>query len=111
MRYGQTSHNKEKDFIDDEVEDSADAGRIVMTDEAIPHFPRRNANSSNMKGIPFSVRVPNSMENIEFSTAPSVRYIPGSMYDSTPRNAKVPSTHMRINDNLPKFMMQKKKRK
>lgn len=102
MRYGESSHNY-KEFEDDEIEDEAsDAGRIVMTEKTIPHFPRRRANNSNIVGAGFRVRVPNSMENIELTNAPSVRYLPNTMYDSTPKRARVPDTGFKVNENLPR---------
>jgi hypothetical protein len=114
MRYGESSHNY-KEFDDDEIEDeAADAGRVVMTEKTIPHFPRRKANNSNIVGAGFGIRVPNSMAGVEFTTSPSVSYNPSRGYDSTPRPTRVPDTSFKVNPNLPKIgvgMMKSKKKR
>ena len=106
MKYGESSHNY-KEFDDDEIEgDNMDAGRVTMTEKTIPHFPRRKANNSNLAGVGFAVRVPNSMSGIEMTTAPSVTYNPvpvTHMHDSTPRATKIPATNFRVNESLPKI--------
>ena len=91
MRYGESSHES-KEFDDDEVEDSTDAGRVTMTERTIPHFPRRKANNSNIQGVGFAIKIPNSMSGVEFTTAPSVRYLPSTMHDSTPKRFGLPDT-------------------
>ena len=91
MRYGENSHEA-RAFEDDEVEDSTDAGRVTMTEKTIPHFPRRRANNSNIQGVGFAIKIPNSMSGVEFTTAPSVRYLPSTMHDSTPKRFGLPDT-------------------
>ena len=91
MRYGESQHEA-RAFEDDEVEDSTDAGRVTMTEKTIPHFPRRRANNSNIQGVGFAIKIPNSMSGVEFTTAPSVRYLPSTMHDSTPKRFGLPDT-------------------
>lgn len=91
MRYGESSHEA-REFDDDELEDSADAGRVTMTEKTIPHFPRRRANNSNIQGVGFAIKIPNSMSGVEFTTSPSVRYLPSTIHDSTPKRFGLPDT-------------------
>jgi hypothetical protein len=63
-----------------------------MTERTIPHFPRRKANNSNIQGVGFAIKIPNSMSGVEFTTAPSVRYLPSTMHDSTPKRFGLPDT-------------------
>ena len=116
MRYGENSHEA-RAFEDDEVEDSTDAGRVTMTEKTIPHFPRRKANNSNIQGVGFAIRVPNSMQNISMSTSPSITYNPvpvSRLHDSTPSKVSIPSTKFRVNNDFPKIggsMFEQKKKK
>lgn len=110
MRYGQTSHDKDKEFEDDIEEEL----------ESIKEIPRRKG--SLLPSMNFKSSIPDTMSEMnKFDTSFSSHHSPVSIHNSTPYKTNLPRTKggmtfghnsMRVLDTegLPKIGNFKKKR-